>query len=261
MEESRGVMSTLRAKITIYILVGAAIFSGVIIFVTSYYLNKALRESLVEQGKIIGNSISELAAARLIENDEVGMRQILEKYRYFVSNEYILIVDADYNSVSVVSDGFSTSLPEELRQTAVYDDLMESGQAHMVGQLSVNGNDVYDITVPVKEGMLGFVRVGLKKSYVDEKVRATLMYIAIIIGIGTLAAILVALMIITVQVTRPVVHLTNAAREISLGNFNTPVNISVKNELEVLAAAIDRMRESLKTSLERLKTRSTIGRF
>ncbi|MCB0260196.1 MAG: HAMP domain-containing protein, partial [Calditrichaeota bacterium] len=112
-----------------------------------------------------------------------------------------------------------------------------------------------------EEGLLGYVRIGLKKAYVDEQIQNTLFYIGVIIVIGTLAAILVALMIITVQVTRPVIHLANAAEEISLGNFDTPVNLNINNELQMLAAAIDRMRESLKSSLERLKTRSTIGRF
>ena len=91
--------------------------------------------------------------------------------------------------------------------------------------------------------------------------QTTLLYIGFIILLGTLAAIALALFVITTQVTRPVIALANAAKEISLGNFNASVELNVQNELQILASAIDRMRESLKTSLERLKTRSTIGRF
>ncbi|MEL6824083.1 MAG: HAMP domain-containing protein, partial [Calditrichota bacterium] len=99
------------------------------------------------------------------------------------------------------------------------------------------------------------------KSFVDEQINRTLLYIGAVIAIGTLIIILVALAVITVQVTRPVIKLTEAANEISMGNFNTPIEVKAKNELQVLAVAIDRMKESLKTSLTRLKTKSTIGRF
>lgn len=259
MAESKSFFNNLRVKIAIYILIGALVFSGVIIFVTSYYLNRTLTDSLIKQGRIVGSSIAELAAERLIENDEVGMKRILDNYRLMLSNEYIIIVN---DSLNVVTDTYNGNVPAELLDKTLYAGFdYAGGTAYRMAPLNVAGTAVYDIQLPIKEGRLGLVRVGLRKSFVDEQIRTTLIYIAIIIAIGTLAAIAVALMIITVQVTRPVIDLAKAAQEISLGNFNTPVNIKVKNELQILAAAIERMKESLKTSLEKLKTRSTIGRF
>ena len=259
MNDSGGLFSSLRFKITLYILLGAIVLSGVIIWVTSHYLNQTLTDSLISQGRIVANSIAELAAEKLIEEDVVGMKKIVEKYRYYVSNQYILIIDPTH---AVVTDTYNGNIPPELANDAVYVNFdFASGKEYEVTLLNVQDNDVYDILLPVKEGLLGFVRVGLKKSVIDEQVQTTVLYIGGIIALGTLAAIIIALMIITVQVTRPVIHLANAAREISLGNFNTPVEINVKNELQMLAASIDRMKESLKTSLERLKSRSTIGRF
>ncbi|RMI02429.1 MAG: hypothetical protein D6681_10450, partial [Calditrichaeota bacterium] len=58
---------SLRIKIAVYILIGALIFSGVIFFVLSYYLNKTLTESMENQGRIVASSIAELAAEKLIE--------------------------------------------------------------------------------------------------------------------------------------------------------------------------------------------------
>ena len=45
------------------------------------------------------------------------------------------------------------------------------------------------------------------------------------------------------------------AYKISMGEFDKPVRVSVKNEIGILAEAIERMRESLKSSIERLKNR------
>ena len=259
MAASRNLLTNLRVKITIYILIGAVVFSGVIILVTSHFLRQTLTDSLVNQGRIVASSIAELAAEKLIEEDQVGLKKISEKYRYYLSNEYIIIVDADYN---IITDTYNGNVPGALRDGSVFQDVDLAGGGQFVKRLTtVDEREVYDISLPIEEGLLGYVRIGLKKAYVDEQIQNTLFYIGVIIVIGTLAAILVALMIITVQVTRPVIHLANAAEEISLGNFDTPVNLNINNELQMLAAAIDRMRESLKSSLERLKTRSTIGRF
>ena len=259
MAASRNLLTNLRVKITIYILIGAVVFSGVIILVTSHFLRQTLTDSLVNQGRIVASSIAELAAEKLIEDDQVGLKKISEKYRYYLSNEYIIIVDADYN---IITDTYNGNVPGALRDGSVFQDVDLAGGGQFVKRLTtVDEREVYDIILPIEEGLLGYVRIGLKKAYVDEQIQNTLFYIGVIIVIGTLAAILVALMIITVQVTRPVIHLANAAEEISLGNFDTPVNLNINNELQMLAAAIDRMRESLKSSLERLKTRSTIGRF
>ncbi|RMH95908.1 MAG: HAMP domain-containing protein [Calditrichaeota bacterium] len=216
------------------------------------------------QGRIVASSIAELAAEKLIEEDRVGLKKILEKYRYYLSNEYILIVDAEFTPVA---DTYNGDLPQELRDNSVYENYdFASGQEYIRQVMEVSSPagetvEVYDLCYPIKEGLLGFVRVGLKKSFIDDHIRTTLLYIGIIVLIGTLAAILVALAIITYQVTRPVMQLAQAAEQISLGNFDVSAQIKVKNELQILAAAIERMRESLKTSLERLKTRSTIGRF
>ncbi len=257
--ESLGFLSSLRVKISLYILLGAIIFSSVILYFIYKNLHETLTISVQEQGRIMAESIEEQAAEPLIENDAVGLKKIVEKYRHYDSNEYILIVDADYN---IVTDSYNGAVPAELAIKDVYQNFdFSSGKTYELSTINVSGRDVYDVRFPVKEGLLGFIRVGVKKSFVDESAKAAMRQIALVIGIGTFMAILLAFLVITAQVTRPVNHLTYAAKEISMGNFNTVISVSVSNELRVLAEAIDRMKESLKNSLDRLKSRSTIERF
>jgi len=257
--ESPGFFSSLRVKISLYILLGAIIFSSVILYFIYRNLHETLAISVQEQGRIMAESIEEQSAEPLIENDAVGLKKIVEKYRHYDSNEYILIVDADYN---IVTDSYNGAVPAELTIKDVYQNSdFSSGKIYELSTINVAGRDVYDIRFPVKEGLLGFIRVGVKKSFVDESAKDAMQQIALVIGIATLIAILLAFLVITAQVTRPVSHLTYAAKEISMGNFNTVISVSVNNELRILAEAIDRMKESLKNSLERLKSRSTIERF
>jgi HAMP domain-containing protein len=114
---------------------------------------------------------------------------------------------------------------------------------------------VYDILQPIKEGLLGFVRVGMKKSFVDERIQETITYLGIVFLIGTFLAIILAIFIITLQFSRPIAYLTDVAHKISMGELEKPVRVRVKNEIGILGDAIERMRVSLKSSIDRLRTR------
>ena len=82
--------------------------------------------------------------------------------------------------------------------------------------------------------------------------------------IQRLAIILLALTVVLVvfiawfsarQITKPIMTLTNAAEQMSLGNLNLKIDIKSKDEIGLLAQAITRMQTSLRLALERLKRR------
>lgn len=250
---------SLRIKITMFVVLGTIIFSIIMISVIYFYLSKALTNALIEQGRIVGANISETAAEKLIVDDLVSLKLNIEKYRHYASVEYILIEDFNHK---IQTDTYNGIVPKVLIGANNYD---VSGDAdYHIQLISIKQNEtkekVYDILVPIKEGLLGFTRVGMKKSYVDSQIQKTLLYLGIITTFGIVISIIVALVIITTQITRPVLYLTNAAENISLGNLDLSIEVKVKNELQILASAIDRMRESLKTCLERMKTRP-VSRF
>jgi HAMP domain-containing protein len=244
---------SLRLKIAVFILIGTLIFSAIILYITDRYVNRTLTESLIEQGHIVATNIAELAAEKIIEEDVVGMKTIIEKNKYYSNIEYILIEDF---SGRILTDTYNANIPPEV--VSGHSD-SEFGPDSPFGVELINiashNNMIYDIKQPIKEGLLGFVRVGMKKSFVDDKIRETIIYLSLVFVLGTFLAITLTIFIITLQFSRPIAHLTNMAYKISMGDFNKPVRVQVKNEIGVLAEAIERMRESLKSSLERLKSR------
>ncbi len=83
-------------------------------------------------------------------------------------------------------------------------------------------------------------------------------------GIQRLAVILLGLTIVLVlfiawfsakRVTKPIMALTKAAEQMSLGNLNLKIDIKSKDEIGLLAQAITRMQTSLRLALDRLKRR------
>lgn len=252
-------LQSLRVKITLLVVAGTVIFSGIMIAAIHYYLGKTLTQSLIEQGRMVGMNLAELAAEKLVVEDIISLRMNIEKYRQYSNIEYVIIEDFNHQ---IETDTYNGEVPKELVNANSFD-ISENSDYHIqLVSVSINGSDqrFYDILVPIKEGLMGFARVGMKKSYVDAEIQKTLLYLGIITSVGILVSIFVALVIITTQITRPVLYLTKAAENISLGNLDLSIDIKVKNELQILAAAIDRMRESLKTCLERIKTRP-VSRF
>ncbi len=243
---------SLRWQIALIILLGTFVFSVLTLFITYRYISDLLTRSLLEEGEIIAQSLSDHAAEKLIEDDIVGLKNIIEKYKYYSNIEYILI--EDFNN-QIKTDTYNGNIPEEIREiyTSVNKVLTNSKQYSVL--LNVRGKYIYDITQPIKEGLLGFVRVGMKKKYVDQKIKETLYFLVIVFIGGTFLAIILTLFIITLKVSKPIAYLTDVAYKISLGDFNTPVNLKTRNEIGVLGEAIERMRESLKTSIERLRKR------
>jgi HAMP domain-containing protein len=178
---------------------------------------------------------------------------MVEKYKYYSTIEYILI--EDYSS-QIKTDTYNGMIPSEIASGHSETQFGEAVE-YDVKMIRVTSQhiQVYDIKQAVKEGLLGYVRVGMKKSFVDDKIEETIIYLGIVFLIGTFLAITLTVFIITLQFSRPIAHLTEMAHKISMGDFNKPVRVQVKNEIGILAEAIERMRESLKSSIERLKSR------
>ncbi len=244
----------LRSKIIIAIVFGTMVIGSVLVGITFYYLNRVLSSSLIQQGYLVGNSLAEATAEKIIEKDVIACRQITEKYREYPNIEYILIEDPDNN---IITDTFNGAVPDQLRQTRLAE-VDFSEQKFVITNIQLDSEkglqEIYEVGIPIEEGLIGFVRLGMKKAFVDGIIRSTLLTIGLTIIAGMIVAIILSLIIITVQVTRPVLHLTQAAEKISLGEFDFPIEVRVKNELQDLGVALDRMRESLRTCIERLRT-------
>ena len=243
----------LRAKIILAIVVGTMLIGSVLVGITFFYLNRVLSDSLIQQGYLVGNSLAEATAEKIIEKDVIACRQITEKYREYPNIEYILIEDPDNN---VITDTFNGQIPDQLKQTTLSEEDF-SEKKYVIQKVVLDSpqgsREIYEVGIPIEEGLIGFIRLGMKKEFIDTIIRNTLLTIGLTIIGGMVIAIVLSLIIITVQVTRPVLHLTHAAEKISLGEFDFPIEVTAKNELQDLGVALDRMRDSLRTCIERLR--------
>jgi HAMP domain-containing protein len=105
--------------------------------------------------------------------------------------------------------------------------------------------------MPILDGQLGAVHVGLWADTVQQDVRGTLLPI-----IGLIAACLVIGIAISVIIAgktiRPILELKLSADEISRGNLDASVSVQGDDEVGELARSLERMRASLKAAMLRL---------
>ncbi|GIQ71331.1 hypothetical protein XYCOK13_41550 [Xylanibacillus composti] len=60
------------------------------------------------------------------------------------------------------------------------------------------------------------------------------------------------------SITRPIIELTSAAKDISRGNFNKPISLQGSDEMVFLARTFDRMREDIRNYIEEIRSKAQV---
>jgi HAMP domain-containing protein len=115
----------------------------------------------------------------------------------------------------------------------------------------VRGKWVYEHQVPLLDGQLGAVHVGLWAETVQQDVRDTLLPIIGLIAVCLVVGIGLSLAIAS-KTIRPILDLKTTADDISRGRLDTVVSVQSNDEVGELARSLERMRASLKAAMARL---------
>ena len=92
----------------------------------------------------------------------------------------------------------------------------------------------------------------------DRRARDLLQTNAILSGLAVLISVAVAV-VVTRGIVGSVMHLRNAAEDISRGDMDVRIEVKTGDEMEDMAKSIERMRVSLKAAIERLRGRQSAG--
>ena len=161
--------------------------------------------------------------------------------------EYIIVYD---DNQQILTDTYNAQVPIEIAQKGIenrdYDAMPE------IIKIPNLNLESYDIIVPVEDGDVGYIRTGMKISYIDEKVSESISFIIITIISVTLIGIIITYFV-TNRITGPILYITNRANDISKGKLEDKISVDTNDEIKYLAEAVERLRESLNLALARLK--------
>jgi|AntRauTorcE11898_2_1112593.scaffolds.fasta_scaffold00559_5 HAMP domain-containing protein len=117
------------------------------------------------------------------------------------------------------------------------------------------GDFILSKTTLLHEGeeMIGVLEVYVSRRFLQEQFNALVMNEIRRAAILDLALIIVTLLLLRRLLVRPIRELTDASERISAGQLNTKIEIRSKDEIGMLAGAINKLQTSLRIAMERMK--------
>ncbi len=239
---------SLRWKISVLMLVSNIIIALFLIFFMRYQVYRNLGKELIEKGKIISQGFALFATEQIDAQDKIALRQLVSNITDYEFIEFIIIQGSDS---TVLADTYNGNVPEILLNEPFPAD--EEVIRPKLISFGEEETSVYEIWTPVEEGYLGYVRVGVKQDYVLQRVRETAFRVIGIIVLAVVVLWVVVIIIITKKIINPITYLTKKADDISQGKLDEEIYLVTHDEIEKLGQALERLRESVKIALGRLK--------
>ncbi len=243
---------SLRWKISGILVISNLVLGVLLVWIVNRTVSESIQKELIDRGKTIAVNLAQYSAERLIEEDKIGLKQLVTGALNFESVEYILILNSEG---TILADTYNEQVPAALTDTKTPEQ-NRIDQPQRI-QLDEAGTVCYDIWMPVEDGYLGYIRVGMKEDYITESVKKTNFIVVITIAGLTLVGIIVVLVLAN-RIISPILYLTRRADEISTGKLEEKVEVHTKDEIELLGKALERLRESVKIALDRLKKHQTL---
>lgn len=233
---------------TIFII---AMLSLASIFAISYSLEKLQGERLKTAEVLFAKSLSEKLFREVIEGKVSAITSVLfeEKKLRDEKIEYILVFN---EKGYLLSHTYLGAMPREILK--LHDNFGE-GEKYRIKKISKEGLFVFDIAVPVKEGIkeVGTLHVGIKGSYVENLINAAATSSLIVISIVTVIAIFLSLLM-SAAIVSPVTKLNAALIKVSGGDLDTNIEIESKDEIGELGVSFNKMTADLKSFRDNLSS-------
>ena len=238
---------SLRWKISGILLITNLLIGAFLIFFISGQVRQNLGTELIAKGRIIAKDLAHFLVEQIYSEDRAGLNELISGSISYESVEYVLIQKAD---MTILADTYNGQVPQLL----IDQKIPEMGEEAKPTLVKLQDDSrVFDIWQPVEDGDLGYIRVGIRQDYVRKIIFKTAVRVISIIVLTILLAWLVIILLISKYIIQPLMYLTNSADRISQGKLDQKVSLKTNDEIEQLANALERLRESVKIALSRLK--------
>jgi two-component system, cell cycle sensor histidine kinase and response regulator CckA len=223
---------------------GLLLVLGAFVIAIVYYLTEnALQRQVDLRASAVATNLSDAAAGHVSKRNTLELDALIAKYGRLDGVAYAFIQGPKGENIASSLQPFPVELKEASRTRNQR--LASSRETRVRGKL------VYETQVPVLDGQLGAVHVGLWAETIQEDVRATLVSIIGLIALCLVTGVGLSLAI-SCKIIRPIVDLKATADEISRGRLDTVVLVQSNDEVGELAQSLERMRASLKAAMTRL---------
>jgi HAMP domain-containing protein len=217
---------------------------GVFVIVIVYYLTgNALQRQVDLRTAAISTNLSDAAAGYVSKKSTLELDALIAKYGRLDGLAYAYIEDPRGEILASSLQPF----PAELKESSEPRNHRSSGAR----TTKIRGKLVYETQMPILDGQLGSVHVGLWAETIQQDVRGTILSIVGLIALCLVVGVALSVVIAS-KTIQPILQLKSIADEISRGNLDAAVSVQRNDEVGELARSLERMRASLKAAMTRL---------
>lgn len=236
----------------IFILI---LFTSVINYkVLTDTVEELLTKRLKSAEAILGQGIASTIYRLVIEEKKDIVTAIIFKELNLRHDKISYVVVKDREK-QIFAHTFLTDIPREIYSLH---NSFAAGENYYIDYLPDSDLDVFDISVPIREGIIqvGTLHIGINKNFIintasplkeaSEKI-VLLGVLCVVVG-GALAYALSA------AITGSLIKLTEVAHAISRGNYDERLNIESKDEVGALAASFELMVKNINKARRELES-------
>lgn len=148
---------------------------------------------------------------------------------------YILIIDSNQR---LLAHTFQGGIPKGL-----LDDKLDFSEQR-ISIFNSNEGVIHDIVVPIENGAVGYVRVGMTEEYTRNSINQHIRDVLLTVLVICILAVFLSSRI-SALITKPIRNLAEVAESITRGNLEIRANIRDRGEVGKLATAFNEMAASL----------------
>ena len=231
------------------------ILLGVVLNIsTRYVLNDNMEKNITNFLNEIMNSTREAIKYRVATDSTASKKVVLQKQAEYINNYISLNYDCEVDIKSMEGDIYYSSI------TKYKNNIEEMLKDTQKGQAIVN--IIYDekgvdgvLTYPIyiNEEYLGIIDIVKNYDEIYEEYREMIKLITGI-EILTLMSVLIAVLIMTNIITKPISTLTKAVINLGEGNYESEINdIKGNDEVAILAREFIKMKDKIKEQIRTIK--------
>ncbi|SDF02812.1 sensor histidine kinase [Sporolituus thermophilus] len=213
---------------------------------TRFMMNDLFKEQQEKRGISIANTLALRAANLILVNNYYDLHELVkDTQRTNDDVRYVFVVN---NQGELLAHSFPAGFPKGLLQA----NTLASNEQYKIVELATEEGLVRDIAVPILEGRLGIVHVGLNDASLQNVLNRTIRQIMLDMVIAVLIGIM-ATMFLTRRLVKPIQELVHVTSAITRGDLTQRAKATSDDEVGKLAVAFNAMADYLQQTMDELK--------
>lgn len=208
-----------------------------------------VEDQMEKRGAELASYIGVLSSNDILLDDRYALSDRINKTRKTTDDvRYIIISDSAGGILAhTFNDGFPQGLPAHVpvaRYTPAATAAKANHVPYHVAKYDSNEGLIREVTLPIEEGAIGYVRIGISEKaaeqILDKRMRDVAFIILLVCLMGAGGATYLAFVVI-----HPLRRLTQVAEQIGHGNFQVHAEVAGQDEVGTLSAVFNEMAGSL----------------